>query len=342
MECTYDPTKFTLVTIHTAKCSSCDQRLQNKEIMKRCPGCGWQVCENCARIRQEQGNDFKHGNPSMPSPRKSVIRKPLYALGTPGVSTSPCPSGGSALKMELGSLTLSANTEVKVEAPSAMLPVTPTKRGRAKSTSKPKTRKSKGKGKKKQAESDDDDDLDDDEDFTAGASPSKRQKTQQPARLKDSPPEVPGERRSARVIPPKPPGNLTASSPAGPANKNKPSVGRQVPTETSALAMMKPKPMVKQLPTKKPNRTMEYIRNTFPGLDVLERYKSRMPPGTFDPPGPMKLDVLLERNFEFNHGRRPTAEEMQALIYEKVRYKLWGPNGIAGKGANGPGPGSVS
>lgn len=308
--------------------------------MKRCPGCGWQICENCARIRQEQGNDFKHGNPSTPSPRKSVIRKPLHALGTPAASTSPSPSGGSALKMELGSPTLSANAEVKVEVPFAMPPVTPTKRGRAKLTPKPKTPKSKGKGKKKQAESDDEDDIDEDEDFAAGASPSKRQKTQ-PAPLQDSPPGVPGERRSTRVIPPKPPGTLTTSSPAGPANKNKPSVSRQVPTQTSALTMML-KPMMKQLPAKKPNRTMEYIRNTFPGLDVLERYKSRMPPGTFDPADPMKLGVLLERNFEFDHGRRPIAKEMQALIYEKVRYKLWGPNGIAGKGANGPGAGSVS
>jgi hypothetical protein len=106
--------------------------------------------------------------------------------------------------------------------------------------------------------------------------------------------------------------------------------------------MMKPKPMVKLLPAKKPNRTVEYVRNTFPGLDVLERYKSRMASGTFDPADPMKLEVVLEKNFESDHGRRSTAEELQALIYEKVKYKLWGPDGIAGKGSNGPGSDSVS
>ncbi|KAF2848652.1 hypothetical protein T440DRAFT_491062 [Plenodomus tracheiphilus IPT5] len=57
--CTTDATLFRSVNIHTAKCTECDKR--NKAIMRRCPGCTFQVCTPCFEKREKEGRGLRHG-----------------------------------------------------------------------------------------------------------------------------------------------------------------------------------------------------------------------------------------------------------------------------------------
>jgi hypothetical protein len=334
MKCTANSTQFTLVTIHTAKCSICDQRLKNNEKMKRCPGCGWQICEKCAKKKEEQGKDFMHGNPGMPSPRKSVIRKPLYNLRMPDESTSPSLSGGSTLKMKLGSPLLAASTQVKAEVPAVMPPVTPMKRARP----KPKALESKGKGKKK-VDSDEDDGFEKVWGFSTSSSP-KRQRTQLPAPTKDSAARMSQERRSARLVPLKSPGNPTTSLRGEGTTDDNPT-SHQVPAKTS-IAMAEREPMVNHIHPKKTEQILDCTRNTFPSLDSMERHNDILPHVTLHRDGPKQLDTFLEASLKIHNPRRPTAEELQALIHEKVKYNLWGPTSSTGKDVLGPTRDNVS
>ncbi|KAJ4336829.1 hypothetical protein N0V95_008495 [Ascochyta clinopodiicola] len=58
--CSSSPTAFTVVKVHTAKCSECDQR--NRDVMRRCPGCTFQVCKPCQEKREKDGRSLAHGN----------------------------------------------------------------------------------------------------------------------------------------------------------------------------------------------------------------------------------------------------------------------------------------
>ncbi|KAF9697890.1 hypothetical protein EKO04_004463 [Ascochyta lentis] len=69
--CSSSPSAFTIVKVHTAKCSECDQR--NRDVMRRCPGCTFQVCKPCQEKREKNGRSLAHG--TMVSPR----------VATPGV-----------------------------------------------------------------------------------------------------------------------------------------------------------------------------------------------------------------------------------------------------------------
>ncbi|KAF1850189.1 uncharacterized protein K460DRAFT_270887 [Cucurbitaria berberidis CBS 394.84] len=91
--CTSDNSLFALVTVHTAKCTECDQR--NKDTMRRCPGCTFQVCKPCYERREKQGRGLLHGNlmsggGGTPTTQRTVRKKP--------VATTP---GGRSVKAEV-------------------------------------------------------------------------------------------------------------------------------------------------------------------------------------------------------------------------------------------------
>ncbi|KAJ4317919.1 hypothetical protein N0V94_004682 [Neodidymelliopsis sp. IMI 364377] len=58
--CSASSEAFTIVKVHTAKCSECDKR--NKDVMCRCPGCTFQVCRPCQEKREKAGRSLAHGN----------------------------------------------------------------------------------------------------------------------------------------------------------------------------------------------------------------------------------------------------------------------------------------
>jgi hypothetical protein len=81
--CSDDPADFTLVKIHTAKCSICDKRNTTDE-MRRCKGCTWQICRPCQLERQQNGRSLAHGNLLTGTPGGSTVRRqklfPLSSL----------------------------------------------------------------------------------------------------------------------------------------------------------------------------------------------------------------------------------------------------------------------
>jgi hypothetical protein len=231
--------------------------------------------------------------------------------------------------MKLESPSPAASTQMKAEIPAVMPPVTPMKRTRP----KPKTLKSRGKGKKK-VDLGEEDGFEKDWDSSTSDSPHKRQKTQQLAPTKDSATRMLQERRSARLVPLNSPGNPTASlRGAGTAGDNR--TRHQVPAKTS-IAITERKPVVNHIYPKKTKQNLDCTRNIFPGLDFLERHNDRLPPNTLVRDGPKQLDTFLEASLKFHNPRRPTAEELQALIHEKVKYNLWGPTSSADKDALEP------
>ncbi|KZM20661.1 uncharacterized protein EKO05_0010621 [Ascochyta rabiei] len=58
--CSSSASAFAVVKVHTAKCSECDQR--NRDVMRRCPGCTFQVCKPCQEKREKSGRSLAHGN----------------------------------------------------------------------------------------------------------------------------------------------------------------------------------------------------------------------------------------------------------------------------------------
>ncbi|KAF1998573.1 hypothetical protein P154DRAFT_621693 [Amniculicola lignicola CBS 123094] len=87
MSCATKQDDFKTVTIHTAKCSHCDNR--NKATMLRCPGCTWQICEVCRKVFE--GRPLMHGQmaaspANLPAtPARRVLFTPVGsgATGTP-------------------------------------------------------------------------------------------------------------------------------------------------------------------------------------------------------------------------------------------------------------------
>ncbi|RYO65012.1 hypothetical protein AA0113_g5604 [Alternaria arborescens] len=83
--CTVDESKYSKVTVHTAKCTECDKR--NMDTMRRCPGCTFQVCQPCYEKRLKQDKGLLHGNMATPgatggglsasSGSRAVRKKPL-------------------------------------------------------------------------------------------------------------------------------------------------------------------------------------------------------------------------------------------------------------------------
>ncbi|KAF1925927.1 uncharacterized protein M421DRAFT_94312 [Didymella exigua CBS 183.55] len=82
--CSSSPACFTSITVHTAKCSECDQR--NLETMLRCPGCTFQVCKPCRDKREAADRSLAHGNTMTPRAATPgtggnvVRRKPVSAV----------------------------------------------------------------------------------------------------------------------------------------------------------------------------------------------------------------------------------------------------------------------
>jgi hypothetical protein len=62
--CTIKEPEYKRVKIHTAKCTECDFR--NDELMRRCPGCTFQICQPCYDKRLKEGVSLLHGNMPVP------------------------------------------------------------------------------------------------------------------------------------------------------------------------------------------------------------------------------------------------------------------------------------
>jgi hypothetical protein len=81
-QCSDDPADFSLVKIHTAKCSICDKRNATDE-MRRCKGCTWQICRPCQISREEKGRSLAHGNLMTATPSAATARRRiLHPIGS--------------------------------------------------------------------------------------------------------------------------------------------------------------------------------------------------------------------------------------------------------------------
>lgn len=89
MSCTSDETLFTIVKVHTAKCTECDKR--NMDTMRRCPGCTFQVCSPCYTRRVKNGGGLMHGNMSSIAnsaiTQRTVRRRPLDIINVSGLGS---------------------------------------------------------------------------------------------------------------------------------------------------------------------------------------------------------------------------------------------------------------
>ncbi|RMZ68770.1 Nucleic acid-binding OB-fold [Pyrenophora seminiperda CCB06] len=72
--CTDDKSLYNAVTVHTAKCTECDQR--NKKTMLRCPGCTFQLCQPCYDKREKRGKGLIHGNMTTPNATEGAAATP--------------------------------------------------------------------------------------------------------------------------------------------------------------------------------------------------------------------------------------------------------------------------
>ncbi|CAE7211642.1 hypothetical protein PTNB73_09017 [Pyrenophora teres f. teres] len=89
--CTDDKDLYASVTVHTAKCTECDQR--NKKTMLRCPNCTFQLCSPCYEKRVKRGKGLRHGNMATQSAiegaatpgtvDRTVRKKPFPSTSTP-------------------------------------------------------------------------------------------------------------------------------------------------------------------------------------------------------------------------------------------------------------------
>jgi hypothetical protein len=76
IECTLDESLYKKVEIHTAKCTECDKH--NHEVMRRCPGCTFQICTPCYNERLSEGRTLLHaqmkkpGTPTVASPARAA------------------------------------------------------------------------------------------------------------------------------------------------------------------------------------------------------------------------------------------------------------------------------
>lgn len=75
--CSSDVADFKRVEIHTAKCSVCDAR-NDTDQMRRCKGCGWQICKPCQDKREAAGRSLTHGNAPTPSFGTPLVRRKLF------------------------------------------------------------------------------------------------------------------------------------------------------------------------------------------------------------------------------------------------------------------------
>lgn len=80
-QCSDNPVDFSVVKIHTAKCSICDKRNATDK-MRRCKGCTWQICRPCQIQREENGRSLAHGNSMTATPSASTARRRiLHPIG---------------------------------------------------------------------------------------------------------------------------------------------------------------------------------------------------------------------------------------------------------------------
>jgi hypothetical protein len=150
--CTIDAALMTTVTVHTAKCSECDDR--NMDTMLRCPGCTWQICKPCHDRRDKNGRTLAHGG--MMSPGGLGLGMGLGSGGTVRRTIAPMAGGmGTPPRMVLKKedekkggekmVDVDVETEFKTKG-----------KGKGKPSSKKRSSKSKTKPATQDESSDDD------------------------------------------------------------------------------------------------------------------------------------------------------------------------------------------
>ncbi|KAJ4371736.1 hypothetical protein N0V86_008289 [Didymella sp. IMI 355093] len=179
LPCSSSPTSFTSITVHTAKCSECDQR--NLETMLRCPGCTFQLCKPCRDRREAIGRSLAHGN--MMTPRVATPGTGGSVVRRKPVSSVKKDEGKEANQEETKTF---GKEEVAVEEKVEMEESKGTKR-MTKPAPKPKP-----KTKSKAWETTPPDDSSDDDFAPDPASPaaSKRQRTELTSKT-DGPSDIP-------------------------------------------------------------------------------------------------------------------------------------------------------
>ncbi|KAF2472408.1 uncharacterized protein BDR25DRAFT_353434 [Lindgomyces ingoldianus] len=95
MDCSANPRSFAIVQIHTAKCAICDSR--NMALMRRCPGCTYQVCQPCFNARGTM--PLYHGNLSAGSSMGGLPVTPVRRLLFGGLGAG----SGSGVGVHVGS-----------------------------------------------------------------------------------------------------------------------------------------------------------------------------------------------------------------------------------------------
>ncbi|KAF9729661.1 hypothetical protein PMIN06_011340 [Paraphaeosphaeria minitans] len=88
-QCSDNLDDFSIVKIHTAKCSICDKR-NTTDQMRRCKGCTWQICRPCQIQREENGRSLTHGNSMTATPSASTARRRiLHPVGALAETKDP-------------------------------------------------------------------------------------------------------------------------------------------------------------------------------------------------------------------------------------------------------------
>ncbi|KAI8931726.1 hypothetical protein NX059_011369 [Plenodomus lindquistii] len=328
--CTMDATLYRIVKVHTAKCTECDKR--NKAVMRRCPGCTFQVCTPCFERRKKNGKGLRHGMSMSSSaspltvraaqrkidvggggevPRMEELKK--KEVGSEGDKGGVVGESGKAGESVGGGETVS----VGVQKEKVKVVVTP----------KPKPKRRAIKKQKKTAkfvESEDDlsSELSDPEDY-ASPTPSKRRRS---TLTVDSAPTVVGPPQSEgkkRFVP------LSTSRSSAPTTSS------AAAPSSSTLESALPAPD-KTAKTMEPSRTpvsklgINELMHVY-GVNTAENpyhehLLSRREPVVSNPN--IRIPDRIARGFK----PRRTAEDIHKDIQEKVRKKL--EEGVWGKPAN--------
>ena len=80
---------YLTVSIHTAKCTLCNQR-NTDDRMRRCPYCTWQICGPC---REKKNDDLRHGINLTSTAKARRVPLPKLAVDTPKGSATPLKFG---------------------------------------------------------------------------------------------------------------------------------------------------------------------------------------------------------------------------------------------------------
>ncbi|KAH7069787.1 hypothetical protein BKA63DRAFT_519559 [Paraphoma chrysanthemicola] len=175
--CSADPTDFTKIKIHTAKCTECDQRNETDNML-RCPGCGWQICVPCQEKRTKKGRDLIHGGMGTPGGLLGLRSGGISKRRVLGSIKSPAPSPSKPLPKPQLQDDIAMNDRTASTSMASTIPDIKGK-GRARPTpaSKPLPKKRPAKGKAKVDLSDESSDDDFAPDPTSPTTHKRRRTT---------------------------------------------------------------------------------------------------------------------------------------------------------------------